>query len=141
MIFCNVGTVKCAIFSSSSMAVFICFWPDQVYHNVGTALLRVLPGQFLSVKLPKNITIIVTVKLHKRGPLLQTAGHPFSLLLGQTSSVHVPSISINVGHFYRRRATLFPCYLASPVLPSCLLPPSRWPTVCQNRLGHQNYYF
>ena len=25
------------------------------------------------------------------------------------------------GNFYRRRATLFPCYLASPVLPSCLL--------------------
>ena len=27
-----------------------------------------------------------TVKLHKRGPLLQTAGHPFPLLLGQPSS-------------------------------------------------------
>ena len=35
---------------------------------------------------------ITTLKQHKRGPLLQTAGHPF------------------------------PCYLASPVLPSCLLP-------------------
>ena len=28
----------------------------------------------------------VTVKLHKRGPLLQTAGNPFPLLLGQPSS-------------------------------------------------------
>ena len=27
-----------------------------------------------------------TIKLHKRGPLLQTAGHPFPLLLGQPSS-------------------------------------------------------
>ena len=27
-----------------------------------------------------------TVKLHKRGPLTQTAGHPFPLLLGQPSS-------------------------------------------------------
>ena len=27
-----------------------------------------------------------TVKLHKRGPLLQTAGHPLPLLLGQPSS-------------------------------------------------------
>ena len=27
-----------------------------------------------------------TVKLQKRGPLLQTAGHPFPLLLGQPSS-------------------------------------------------------
>ena len=27
-----------------------------------------------------------TVKLHKRGPLLQTAGHSFPLLLGQPSS-------------------------------------------------------
>ena len=32
------------------------------------------------------------------------------------------TLYINVGHFYRRRATLFPCYFASPVLPSCLLP-------------------
>ena len=27
-----------------------------------------------------------TVTLHKRGPLLQTAGHPFPLLLGHPSS-------------------------------------------------------
>ena len=27
-----------------------------------------------------------TIKLHKRGPLLQTVGHPFPLLLGQPSS-------------------------------------------------------
>ena len=32
-----------------------------------------------------------TVKLHKRGPLLQTAGHPFSLLLGQPSSDLLPT--------------------------------------------------
>ena len=31
----------------------------------------------------------------------------------------IPSISINVGHFFRRRIRpLIPCYLASPVLPS-----------------------
>ena len=29
---------------------------------------------------------VSTVKLHKRGPLLQAAGHPFPLLLGQPSS-------------------------------------------------------
>ena len=29
---------------------------------------------------------ITTLKLHKLGPLLQTAGHPFPLLLGQPSS-------------------------------------------------------
>ena len=34
-------------------------------------------------KLEKNSWC--TVKLHKRGPLLQTAGHPFPLLLGQPS--------------------------------------------------------
>ena len=33
-----------------------------------------------------NTEIYGTVKLHKRGPLLQTAGHPFPLLLGQPSS-------------------------------------------------------
>ena len=33
-----------------------------------------------------NIFSYYTVKLHKRGPLLQTAGHPFPLLLGQPSS-------------------------------------------------------
>ena len=49
---------------------------------------------------------------------------------------------IFVGHFCRRWATLFPCYLASRVLPSCLLPRQWWPTVCRNtRLGHRNYYF
>ena len=52
-----------------------------------------------------------TVKLHKRGPLLQTAGHPF-----------------------------FPATWPAHF---CLLVycPGREPTVCQNRLGHQNYYF
>ena len=29
---------------------------------------------------------VSTVKLHIRGPLLQTAGHPFPLVLGQPSS-------------------------------------------------------
>ena len=32
--------------------------------------------------------------------------------------VQIPSISISVGHFDRRWATLFPCCLASPTLPS-----------------------
>ena len=34
----------------------------------------------------KYQTCMATVKLHKRGPLLQTASHPFPLLLGQPSS-------------------------------------------------------
>ena len=40
---------------------------------------------------PKKMSVVpikslTTVKLHKRGPLLQTAGHSFPLLLGQPSS-------------------------------------------------------
>ena len=52
-----------------------------------------------------------TVKLHKPGPLLQTVGHPFPLLLGQLSS-----------------ALLSTAQAGGP------------PSV-ENRLGHQNYYF
>ena len=46
---------------------------------------------FLKFPISQNMflvskTIIITIKLHKRGPLLQTACHPFPLLLGQPSS-------------------------------------------------------
>ena len=55
-----------------------------------------------------------TVKLHKGGlPLTNGGGHPFPLLLGQPSSALLSTAQC----------------------------PGRWPTVCQNRLGHQNYYF
>ena len=35
-----------------------------------------------------------TVKLHKPGPLLQTEGHPFPLLLGQPSSALLSSAQV-----------------------------------------------
>ena len=36
--------------------------------------------------------VLCTVKLHKRGPFLQTAGHPFPLLLGQPSSALLSTV-------------------------------------------------
>ena len=38
------------------------------------------------LRIPILIFFPSTVDFHKRGPLLQTAGHPFPLLLGQPSS-------------------------------------------------------
>ena len=38
------------------------------------------------VQISSELTPLNTVKLHKRGSFLQTAGHPYPLLLGQPSS-------------------------------------------------------
>ena len=44
------------------------------------------PPQTISIEQLESFNFRSTVKLHKRGPLLQTAGDPFPLLLGQPSS-------------------------------------------------------
>ena len=49
--------------------------------STGTSMIK---GHFFSFH--KSNKKSSTVKLHRRGPLLQTAGHPFPLLLGQPSS-------------------------------------------------------
>ena len=47
----------------------------------------IVQNQFFNSDLSAMISLYLsTVKLHKREPLLQTAGHPFPLLLGQPSS-------------------------------------------------------
>ena len=47
----------------------------------------------------KNSTYFLsTVKLHIYGPLLQMAGHPFPLLLGQPSSALLPNAPRQVAH-------------------------------------------
>ena len=74
----------------ASVERFFKLFPLVNMHQEG---LEKFTTKHLCIKLVKgSANLVLTVKLHKRGPLLQKAGHPF------------------------------PCYLASPVLPSCLLP-------------------
>ena len=82
-------------------------------HHTPKVLIRFPPDvpvrwKFVWLKLTLKLIWLGTVNLHIRGPLWQTVGHPFSLLLGQPNSAI-------------KAATLY-----------C---PGRWPTVCRNASG------